>query len=498
MLIRNEKLSPSDGSYNVGENELGYDRQIQSPLPMASGVVAGRDLISRSLLSSLVASTASLLFGYSLGYTSPTQKDIEKELLDAATFSWFASLVAIGAIIGCLFGAYLIEKVGRKTSIMALSIFHTPGWCLICYGKNVQMLFVGRLLTGIAVGIASLAVPMYIAEVASARLRGVLGTIHQLSITVGIFIVYFVGFAMSWRWAAIVPVIITAFMVLGMFFMPESPRWLLSKNQRHQALQDLKWLRGPDYDVDEECFEIESNLDQQSRITFAEFKDPSLYRPLLIGSFLMVFQQLTGINAVILYCTKIFDLAEIHNAKAVSLSVAGAQIFFTGLACFLVDKSGRKILLMIGGIVMFLSLFLLGVYFDLVDVQSDDNRISIFGKFSHSYSAHKISYFAVLCVILYIAVFSIGWGPMPWLLMSELFPPRAKSPAGGAVAIINWIFVFITTSVFHQIVQTLYGQGTFWLFAGFCLLSFVFTLFCVPETKGKTLEEIEEMFSRHR
>jgi len=137
--------------------------------------------------------------------------------------------------------------------------------------------------------------------------------------------------------------------------------------------------------------------------------------------------------------------------------------------------------------------FLLGVYFDLIEV-GDENKIHIFGKYSHKYDSHGISILAVLCISVYIAIFSIGWGPLPWLLMSELLPPRARGVAGGIVACLNWSFVFLTTNLFHHLISTLYVQGTFWLFGGFALLSFLFTLFYVPETKGKTLEEIQEIF----
>lgn len=232
-------------------------------------------------------------------------------------------------------------------------------------------------------------------------------------------------------------------------------------------------------------------------MSIKDFKNPSLYRPLIIGVMMMVFQQLCGINAVMFYCVKIFDLAQLHDAKSVSLSVAATQVLFTAIACLVVDKTGRRSLLLIGGILMFICLFVLGIYYDIADL-AIKNPISIFGKYSHTVPAHSISWLAVLCVVVYIAVFSIGWGPLPWVLMSELFPPRAKSLASGTVTLFNWLFVFIVTSLFHQMTLTLHEQGTFWFFAGWSLLSFLFVLFFVPETKGRTLEEIEEMFTNHR
>ena len=230
-------------------------------------------------------------------------------------------------------------------------------------------------------------------------------------------------------------------------------------------------------------------------MTIADFKNPAMYRPTIICSMLMIFQQLSGINAIILYCTKIFDIAGFNYPKAVSVAVAVTLIVFTVVACLIVDKSGRRILLISGGLIMFLCQFILGLYFDLVEVEGEDNKISIFGKFSHKISSHHFSVLALLCIFVYIAVFSIGWGPLPWLLMSELLPPKARGTFGSIVALLYWVFVFITTNLFHELISTLFVQGTFWLFAGFSILSFLFTLFYLPETKGKTLEEIEEMFA---
>eukprot|EP00111_Clytia_hemisphaerica_P018601 TCONS_00055008-protein len=505
MIDASESNLRKDCQFINGESldVPGYDthdgrrvrNNLNDVLPVSTGI-KGHDKMSAALLASCIASIASILFGYTMGYTSPTQKDIEKELMSTTQFSWFASLVAIGAIIGSTLGAIMIEKYGRKTTIMLISLVHVPGWCLICYGHSVEILYFGRFLTGIGVGVGSLAVPMYIAEVASARLRGGLGSINQFAITIGILMVYLVGYCLSWRWAAIIPVMLSALMVLLMSLMPESPRWLLANNKRHLALLELSKLRGQFYDSEEECFEIESNLDQQGKISLSDFKEPALYRPFIICSMLMLFQQFTGINAIILYCTKIFDLAGLHYPTVISLAVAATQILFTGIACLVVDKSGRRILLLAGSVVMFLCQFLLGVYFDLIEVDGDDNKISIFGKFSHTFSPHKISILAISCIVIYIAIFSIGWGPLPWLLMSELLPPKAKGLVGGFVTLINWTCVFITTNLFHKMVSTFFAQGTFWFFAGFALLSFLFTLFYVPETKGKTLEEIEEIFAQ--
>ncbi|XP_057309932.1 solute carrier family 2, facilitated glucose transporter member 8-like [Hydractinia symbiolongicarpus] len=480
----------------------GYMEKNSPLMPVGSTSARGKDRFSSVFLACVIASLASLNFGYTLGYTSPTQTELQDSHRSFSVtkdeFSLFGAFIAVGAIIGSIVGGYSVDKFGRKTTIICTSLLYTPGWCLISYADTVSMLYAGRILTGVAVGMSSLAVPVYIAEIASARLRGGLGSVNQLAVTIGIFLAYLVGFSLSWQWTAMVPVFLIVLMVCAMFFMPETPRWLLANNQRHTAIKELEWLRGPDYDVEEECFEIESNLDQQERVSFKDFRTPGLYRPLIIGAMMMVFQQFCGINAVLFYDAKIFSTAGFKDAEGVSLAVGGTQVIATGVACLLVDKSGRRILLIIGGIVMFACTLLLGIYYDIAKLpkDTDEKQISIFGSWSHSVALSNISWLAVLCVLVYIIVFSLGWGPLPWLLMSEIFPPRARGLASGIVTLINWSFVFVVTYSFDSMTRTFYEQGTFWFFSGFSLLSFLFVLFFVPETKGKTLEEIEQIFMK--
>ena len=460
------------------------------------------DRFSTAFLATVIASLGSLNFGFTLGYTSPTELELEADAqinMSKSQFAWFASIIAIGAVLGSLIGGYSVERFGRKTTILFTSVFYVPGWCLISYAKDVDMLYAGRVCTGVGVGMSSLAVPVYIAEVSSARLRGGFGSINQLAVTCGILLAYVVGFSFTWRWTAMFAVGAVAVMVLTMVFMPETPRWLLANNRRHDAIKELEWLRGPLYDVEEECFAIESNLDQQESAALRDFATPGIYRPLIVGCMLMVFQQFCGINVILFYCAKIFKSAGFSNAEGVSLSVAGAQVVATVLACLLVDKSGRRVLLMVGGIAMSASNLLLGVYFDLADIpDAPGHQISIFGKFSHTVPLPDISWLAITCNIGFIVFFSLGWGPLPWLLMSEIFPPRVRGAASSVVTLVNWVLVFVVTNSFPYMLQVMHEQGTFWFFAVFSFLSFVYTYLCVPETKGKTLEEIEQIFTgRH-
>lgn len=224
-----------------------------------------------------------------------------------------------------------------------------------------------------------------------------------------------------------------------------------------------------------------------------DFKKPSLYQPLFIGAMAMVFQQFCGVNAVLGYCASIFSDANVNNASLVSVVVSLIQIVFTLVSCFLVDRSGRRILLMISGFTMFVCMFILGVYYDVTIFNDGKKHVDLFHH--RTVPASQISWLAVLCVILFIMAFSIGWGPIPWILMAELFPPLARDTAGAFVNLVNWLCAFLVLKFFPQMQKAFLQQGAFWFFSGFCLLSFLFTLFVIPETKGKTLEEIELYFT---
>ena len=224
---------------------------------------------------------------------------------------------------------------------------------------------------------------------------------------------------------------------------------------------------------------------------------PSLYKPLIIGSMLMVFQQFVGVNAVLFYDSEIFSSAGFTSPDYVSLLVGGSQVVATAIGCLIVDRTGRKRLLFYGGIVMGVTLLLLGVYYDLASIDSNPaKKVSIFGKYSHTVPEDQISWMAILSVVIFIVMFSLGWGPLPWVLMSEIFPPRARGLACGMVTLVNWTSVFVITKAFPQMRKSLSLQGTFWFFAFCSFMSVLYTLFFVPETKGKSLEEIELIFNR--
>ena len=208
-------------------------------------------------------------------------------------------------------------------------------------------------------------------------------------------------------------------------------------------------------------------------------------------------------NAVLLNAASIFALAGFKDGKLVSISLGLIQFFGTALGCLIVDRSGRRILLWTMAIGMCVSLVCLGVYFDIVPPNTSDSSptsrtVSLLGSKGHSIEASKISWLSILCLVLFNLAFSLAWGPVPWLIMSEIFPLRARGPASSIATLSNWLLAFIVTKTYSSMVSGLTIQGTCWFYGVFCFVGFLFVYFFMPETKGKTLEEIEAMFARDK
>ncbi|XP_074017136.1 solute carrier family 2, facilitated glucose transporter member 8 [Numenius arquata] len=454
-------------------------------------------------LAAFAAVLGPLSFGFVLGYSSPVIPELRKIndpklRLDSSQASWFGSVVTLGAAAGGILGGYLVDKVGRKPSLMLCSIPYVFGYIVIISAQNVWMLYCGRVLTGLASGITSLVVPVYISEVSHPKVRGMLGSCVQLMVVTGILGAYVAGITLKWRWLAVLCSFPSCIMLLFMSFMPETPRFLLNQNKRSEAIAALCFLRGPHADHAWECRQIEAGV-QEDGLNLSEFKNPSIYRPLLIGVALMFFQQVTGINAVMFYAETIFEDASFKDSRMASVVVGSIQVCFTAVAALIIDKTGRKVLLYISGITMALSTALFGLYFKIVLLdQNNSSNPDVWVTLNSASpgTESSISWLAVVSLGLFVAGFSLGWGPVPWLVISEIFPLKAKGISSGACVLTNWVMAFLITKEFNDFIGFLTSYGTFWLFSAFCCLNVIFTAFYVPETKGQTLEQIEAYFRR--
>lgn len=455
-------------------------------------------------MATFAAVLGPLSFGFVLGYSSPAIPELcriqdPRLQLSKDEASWFGAVVTIGAALGGLLGGWIVEKIGRKLSLMFCAIPFIFGFTIIIAAQNHWMLYVGRVLTGLASGVTSLVVPLYISEMAHERVRGTLGSCVQLMVVIGIMGAYLTGLFLDWRWLAITSSIPPTLMLVFMCFMPETPRFLLSQGKRREAEEALRFLRGPDAPTEWECARIEEAYkNEEQSFSLVDLKDPGVYKPLGVGVMMMLFQQFTGINAIMFYAETIFEQAHFKSSDVATVIVAATQVFFTAVAAVIMDKAGRKVLLILSGVTMCVSEAVFGVYFKLTVMKHNNSSLTSLltdaqGPLTGQ-SPTDLTWLAVGSMGLFITGFALGWGPTPWLVMSEIFPTRVRGMGSALCVLTNWTCAFIVTKTFQNLMDAITSAGTFWMFSGLCALNVIFTALFVPETKGKTLEEIQARF----
>ncbi|XP_010539903.1 PREDICTED: sugar transporter ERD6-like 6 [Tarenaya hassleriana] len=457
---------------------------MQSSMLGSSQVI--RDSSISVLACVLIVALGPIQFGFTCGYSSPTQAAITKDLgLTVSEFSVFGSLSNVGAMVGAIASGQIAEYIGRKGSLMIAAIPNILGWLSISFARDTSFLYMGRLLEGFGVGIISYTVPVYIAEIAPQNLRGGLGSVNQLSVTIGIMLAYLLGLFVPWRILAVLGVLPCTILIPGLFFIPESPRWLAKMGFTDDFETSLQVLRGFDADITTEVNEIKRSVassSKRSTIRFVDLKRRRYYFPLMVGIGLLVLQQLGGINGVLFYSSTIFESAGVTSSNVATFGVGAIQVIATAVATWLVDKSGRRLLLTISSVGMTISVVIVATAFYLKGfVSADSNMYSI------------LSILSVVGVVAMVVAFSLGMGPIPWVIMSEILPVNIKGLAGSIATLANWFISWLITMTANLLLAWSSG-GTFMLYAVVCAFTVAFVRLWVPETKGKTLEEIQALF----
>ena len=430
------------------------------------------------------AALGGLLFGYDTGVISGAVIFIKKDFL-LATFpqELVVSVVLAGAAIGALTGGRLADRFGRRRMLLVTSVIFIAGAIICAVAPSLTVLVVGRAVVGIGIGLACTTVPVYISEVSPANARGWQVSLFQLAITIGILAAYLVDYAFAesaaWRWMLGLAAVPGAILGLSMLFMPESPRWLAERGDTNAAYIVLGRIRGTP-NVEKEMEEIRRSAEsshEQGR--WSDLLAPAIRPALMIGIGLAIFQQITGINTVIYYAPTIIQSAGISSAAGAILATAGiglVNVIMTIVSMRLIDRVGRRPLLLTGIAGMALCLGILGLAFRVLSANA------------------SLAWVAVVTLMAYVAFFAISLGPIFWLLIAEIYPLKIRGLAEGTAAGTNWIFNLLISITFLTLVELLGAGWTFWLYAGLAVASWFFSYYLVPETKGRTLEEIEQFW----
>ncbi len=452
---------------------------------MTTGRGDDRGSMAYVWLLALVAALGGLLFGYDTAVVSGAIGFLQKHFgLDELWKGWAASCALVGCMIGACIAGTLSDRLGRKKSLLLAAVLFAVSAVGAAVPRTLTQFVAARILTGVGVGMASMLSPLYIAEVSPARIRGRLVSVNQFAIVSGIMIVYFVNALVAslgddawneqvgWRWmfaSGAFPAI--AFLIL-LCLVPESPRWLVKQGQVDRARTILARLGGQQHAA-VEIAEIQDAIAHEGG-SISQLFLPGMRVALLIGVGLAVLQQVTGINTVLYYGPEIFKKAGLGTMAALGQNVliGVVNMALTVVAIWVVDRVGRKPLLLLGSAGMGLSLVLLTVSIEILHGP-----------------------WVLIAALAYVASFAVALGPVVWVVIAEIFPTRIRGRAMSVATVLLWISCFLVSQFFPYILDKL-GGYTFLIYAVMCVVSFLFVAWAVPETKGKTLEEIERQWGR--
>lgn len=426
-----------------------------------------------------VAAIGGFLFGYDTGVIGGALLYIKQDLNAASDFeqqSIVASLL-VGAVIGALAGGRIADRLGRRRTLVAAGCLYVLGGLGSALAQDVWQLVAARSVLGLAVGAASFIAPMYISEIAPSRIRGGLVTFNQLMLTSGILVAYIADWGLkglpdNWRWMVGLAALPGALLAIGMLFVPASPRWLAEQGRHEEARAVLRRVHGKG-EVDEELREIE--LAAAQKAGHLALLAPNIRPMLIVGVGLAAFQQLVGINTVIYYAPTILSFTGLSAGSALTNTVfiGVTNVVFTVVAILLLDRVGRRPLLLVGTAGLVVALVGLGLFFRFEWLQQN------------------LPFMALAALLLYIAAFAVGIGPVFWLMISEIFPLHVRSASDSAASVVNWATNFMVSFTFLTLISALGRPGAFWLYAAIGLVAIGFIWLRVPETRGRSLEQIQ-------
>ena len=462
------------------------------------------------LIASIASTLSCFVLGFSLGYPSPVEKEVKAiGVLDDSTFPIFGSCLYIFAAIGSISVSLFTERFGGNVLIILLSIPNTLGWLMVSFGYHWAVMITGRAVSGIAIGSSSALVSIYISDIAPKESRGFYGSMFQHAFITGVLCSHLLGAFISFRWLALVPVVVLLIQSLILSWQPYSPKWLASRGLEKDALNTLKYLRGPNYDYQSEYEEMQRVIKEASNWTFLQrirslFLEMKNLRILIIVSIVFVGVQLTGVSIVTSYSSTILKSCSLLSPNVATFIPTSTQPISMILFTFIVDRIGRKPLLLFSGTGIALSHVILSVYsFGSTHVWHQCSELDTTSSITNSTGIHTLvsvqfcDYITLVpmgALILFRIAYGLGWGPVPYILLGESFPIRNRSIAASISFCVFMMTIALMLLVFPYLEKLLGARYLFMLFVILNISTCVFVFLFIPETKGLSMEELEELF----
>jgi len=460
--------------------------------------------MKKQVIAALFATLTCLLNGCVIGFTGPALPSLLQNTtsvtgshlqLDLQQASWITSILSIGCFTGCLLAGPIMEKFGRKRTLLFVSLgSYALGFIFIFLAVNDILIYIGRFLNGAALGSVLSTVTVYIIEIATDDMRGLLGCFVQFQGSIGILLSFCIGAVLNWWQLALAHLVLVLPSFIAICFIPESPRWLILKGNEWEGEVSLKWLRGRDpLHLDKEIEQIkrEIGVRKRERVSITLLLEPEVIRPFMVSLMMMLFLQMSGFNVMVFYCGTIF----VYSGSSINPSLSNIIVGVVLLAsCFIalgvVTRLGRKVILVVSILGMGVCHALLGFCFHYNSVwvgQGLEEAEAEGGE-------NQLGFLPLLSVIGFLFLGNVGYGTLIWVVTAELLPPKVRSIANSFIICFAFVTGFLVAKTFIDLIQSIGYAGTFWLYAGICFAGAVFTVLFIPETRDRSLEDIQNYF----
>ncbi|KAK6638460.1 hypothetical protein RUM43_006727, partial [Polyplax serrata] len=463
--------------------------------PSCSYAKAERGSAVRQVFAAFAANLGTVNTGLVFGFSAvvlPQLKSPSSTIpIDQEQASWIASLSSISTPVGCILGGYLMDVIGRRRTLILTELPLIIGWLLIFSANSVYMIYGGRLLVGFGSGMVGAPARVYTGEVTQPHLRGMLLALSSVGVSLGVLIEYSLGALVSWPVLAGISASVPILSLLLMMFLPETPNFLVSQHKADEARKALRKFRGSTCDIDAELkiltdFSQKNNLKKVKGLkeTIRALTSPTALKPFAILVTYFMFYQFSGVNTITFYAVEVFEESGAQVNKYLATVILGlVRVIFTIVACISLRKCGRRPLTMISGVGCASTMIGLGTYMYYSKLCKEMLEVP------------QYTWLPVAFIFLFTVACTLGFLVVPWVMIGELYPLQVRGIFGGLTTCCAHLFVFIVVKSYPFLYRLIDRYGCFWVYGSFSAVGCIFFYFCVPETKGKTLQEIEDHFA---